>query len=139
MLSDIAAPFLDLSQRLTGVAALSENFISEFIERLDAAGSGAGMRAALSVYSAMSTAEKADDEVVRRKILLNPTTAAAAQQIVLLWYAGALLTKWDDPKSLNFGTKPAHHFESLMWDVIGAHPPALSGGYFGYWHYPPEN
>ena len=31
------------------------------------------------------------------------------------------------------------HFEALMWRVIQAHPPALSGGYFGHWHYSPED
>ena len=31
------------------------------------------------------------------------------------------------------------HFEALMWRVLQAHPPALSGGYFGHWHYPPED
>lgn len=30
------------------------------------------------------------------------------------------------------------YFESLIWRAALAHPPALSGGYFGYWRYPPE-
>lgn len=33
---------------------------------------------------------------------------------------------------------PANHFESLMWRAALAHPPALSGGYFGHWSYPPD-
>lgn len=31
------------------------------------------------------------------------------------------------------------YFESLMWRVVQAHPRGLSGGYFGQWHYPPED
>lgn len=31
------------------------------------------------------------------------------------------------------------YFESVLWRAIYAHPPALTGGYFGHWHYPPED
>lgn len=34
---------------------------------------------------------------------------------------------------------PDDFFESVLWRVIQAHPPGLSGGYFGHWHYPPED
>jgi hypothetical protein len=30
-------------------------------------------------------------------------------------------------------------YESLVWRAIQAHPPGLSGGYFGQWHYRPED
>jgi hypothetical protein len=35
--------------------------------------------------------------------------------------------------------RPAEYFSGLAWRIIGAHPPGLSGGYFGHWHYRPEN
>jgi hypothetical protein len=31
------------------------------------------------------------------------------------------------------------YFESQVWRVVQAHPRALSGGYYGHWHYPPED
>lgn len=34
---------------------------------------------------------------------------------------------------------PEDYFESVIWRVIQAHPPALSGGYFGHWYYAPED
>jgi hypothetical protein len=34
---------------------------------------------------------------------------------------------------------PEDYFESVVWKVIQAHPPGLSGGYYGHWHYPPED
>jgi hypothetical protein len=34
---------------------------------------------------------------------------------------------------------PDDYFEAVLWRVILAHPPGLSGGYFGHWHYPPED
>jgi hypothetical protein len=30
------------------------------------------------------------------------------------------------------------YFQALMWSCVGAHPPALSDGYFGHWRYPPD-
>jgi hypothetical protein len=44
----------------------------------------------------------------------------------------------DTSTTLQFGS-PEQYFRGMMWSVIRAHPPALSGGYFGYWRYPPEN
>ena len=37
------------------------------------------------------------------------------------------------------GGRPEHYFAGLFWRVIEAHPPGLSGGYFGHWTYPPDN
>jgi hypothetical protein len=34
---------------------------------------------------------------------------------------------------------PATYFGALLWPVIGAHPPGLSGGYFGHWRYLPDD
>ena len=34
---------------------------------------------------------------------------------------------------------PEDHFEALVWRVIQAHAPGLSGGYYGQWHYAPED
>lgn len=31
------------------------------------------------------------------------------------------------------------YFEAVLPRVIQAHPKGLSGGYFGHWHYPPED
>ena len=37
-----------------------------------------------------------------------------------------------------YGT-PEEYFSGLAWKIIGAHPPGLSGGYFGHWRYRPDN
>lgn len=31
------------------------------------------------------------------------------------------------------------YFEAVLPRVVQAHPRGLSGGYFGHWHYPPED
>jgi hypothetical protein len=37
-----------------------------------------------------------------------------------------------------FGTAE-QYARGLVWKAIRAHPMALTGGYFGYWHYAPED
>ena len=55
------------------------------------------------------------------------------EQLLMFLYTGFTDTMRDDEGV------PEDHFESLMWRAVQAHPPALSGGYFGHWHYPPED
>jgi hypothetical protein len=40
-------------------------------------------------------------------------------------------------KALDAAT-PEPHFQGLYWQYTRAHAPALPGGYFGHWSYPPE-
>src|SRR5690349_13269070 len=92
------------------------------------------------------------EEGVRQQIINNETLSPVARQIIYLWYTSALLVRSVKPDmavnletgrpdtgtTLQFGS-PEQYFRGLIWSVIRAHPPALSGGYFGYWRYPPEN
>lgn len=92
------------------------------------------------------------EEGVRQRIVNDDALAPLARQIIFLWYTSAFLVRSvtpdaavnletgrpDTSTTLQFGS-PEQYFRGLMWSVIRAHPPALSGGYFGYWRYPPEN
>ena len=92
------------------------------------------------------------EEGVRQRIINDDAQSPLARQIIYLWYTSAFLVrsvkvdaeanletgKPDAGTTLQFGA-PEEYFRGLMWSVIRAHPPALSGGYFGYWRYPPEN
>ena len=55
----------------------------------------------------------------------------AARALAYLLYTGGLPDGQIDHE--------ADYFESVVWRVIQAHPRGLSGGYFGHWHYPPED
>jgi hypothetical protein len=125
-------PFLELSQMLTGVTPLPVDLAVEYESRIRAIGGGVTLDRLLSIHlngpKGLADILLNDDEL--RQITV---------QIVILWYCGALVCDANDARpALNF-EKPDHHFRALLWNVIGAHPPALSGGYFGHWHYPPEN
>jgi hypothetical protein len=56
-----------------------------------------------------------------------------AKTIIVLWYTGDLLNTRETDMPAE------HYFSGQIWSVARAHPPALSGGYFGHWTYPPDN
>lgn len=66
-------------------------------------------------------------------IMADATFAPLVEKLLIFLYTGFA----DDPQIM--AGAPENHFESLMWRAVGAHPPGLSGGYFGHWHYPPED
>jgi Membrane bound FAD containing D-sorbitol dehydrogenase len=75
---------------------------------------------------------------VERKMLADADLRPTLCQIVLVWYTSALRDTASDPLVLRYGTEQAY-FGGLVWRILGAHPPGLSGGYFGHWRYRPDN
>jgi hypothetical protein len=75
---------------------------------------------------------------VQRKMVVDATLRPTLCQIVLLWYTSALRDTESDPVTLRYGSEQ-EYFAGLVWRILGAHPPGLSGGYFGHWRYRPDN
>ncbi len=138
MTTDPAALFVELSEALTGVPGLSPALAAAYAKRVRAAAAGDRLDRLLDRFREAREAGQSAEEAAGR-LLADPEFRPAAHQVIVLWYTSALMDDPADPKTgLTFGT-PDQHFQALVWTVIGAHPPALSGGYFGHWHYPPEN
>ena len=81
------------------------------------------------------------EKEVQKKILTDPGLVAVTLLIVKLWYLGIIPSLTADPKNtepLKGGGYYFHH-EALIWKIAQAHPAGLSGGYYGYWSYKPEN
>ncbi len=131
--------FIELSTAFTGVDDLPADLASEYEERLRSLGLERVLNRLLASYGELKALGTIDDESIAATLASDPVLRSLAEQIIVLWYSSATMA-FDDKGQIEliFG-KPEHHFRALLWDVIGAHPPALSGGYFGYWHYPPEN
>ncbi len=70
----------------------------------------------------------------------DPAMKGLVLDIIKLWYLGIIgsLSKSNDPVPLQGGGYYFHH-EALIWKIAQAHPAGLSGGYYGYWSYKPEN
>jgi hypothetical protein len=78
------------------------------------------------------------------EVTVDECLAGVARAITFFLYVGVLPDAEGQELSAESSTKliirePSDYFESLIWRVIQAHPPALSGGYFGHWFYPPED
>lgn len=131
--------FIELSTRLTGVDNLPADLAREYEERLRSSGMDNALHHLMLAFGDLKARGMIDDHSLANILLSDAGLRSVAEQLIVLWYSSALM-EFDASGQieLRFG-KPDHHFRALLWDVIGAHPPALSGGYFGHWHYPPEN
>lgn len=129
------AAFLRLSRELTGVAALEEDLAPGLLERIQATSEGAALRRLLDTYRDIETAGDDRPRLIRERILGDPELEPLARMAILLWYTGDLQTEDEDKPPL----AAEHHFAGVLWAIARAHPPGLSGGYFGHWTYPPDN
>ena len=66
----------------------------------------------------------------------NKTYRRIFKEILFLWFTGFPSNR---DLSAHFEPNQVGYFEGLLWRSIRAHPPGLTGGYFGHWHYIPEN
>lgn len=130
--------FIILSEILTGEDALDYVLAGQYFERLqkeDAAKTD--LISVMERFSQIRAAGGTPEEIVEaveKQIVTNAALKTIAGRIIFLWYTGAI-KNGDESK---YGSAE-QFFSGLFWEVVRAHPPALSGGYFGYWKYPPEN
>jgi hypothetical protein len=125
--------FLSASEILTGVVPLDRALGAQYLERVQAAPEGADLADMLDEFDAIVAAGGDVEKAVTERVMNMPRRQKVAQVVILLWYLGEV--RGQAPA----GGRPEHHFQGLFWNVIGAHPPGLSGGYFGHWTYPPDN
>ena len=125
--------FVELSRCLTGVDVAAD-LAAEYLSRVRAEAFGGKIDALVALFQRLKATPADLDAAVRAQIVGSAEYGALANQLTLLWYTSA----FSDSDKWKFGT-PDQHFQALIWPVIGAHPLALSGGYFGYWKYPPEH
>jgi len=70
------------------------------------------------------------------RLYANKNYQRILKEILFLWFTG-----FPSNRDLvaHFEPNQIGYFEGLLWRSIRAHPPGLTGGYFGHWHYIPEN
>jgi hypothetical protein len=125
--------FIQLSEALTGEAPLNAKLAGEYLQRLRGAPEAAVLPQLVAAFEQALAAGGDTDAAIQERVLANDDLRALATVIVLLWYLGEI------HGSKPVGGRPEHYFQGLFWKIVHAHPPALSGGYSGYWAYPPEN
>jgi len=129
--------FLALSRILTGIENLDPELGRQYLDRLTSTPFGPVLRQILEGFSKLKNNATLVNQV-RQKILSNDTFRPAVCQIILLWYTSTMQDNPQTPAAVRYGTQE-EYFSGLAWQVIGAHVPGLSGGYFGHWRYRPDN
>jgi hypothetical protein len=129
--------FIALSSALTGERALARNLAESYLQRVLAIEPhGQHLVELLKIFTDIQSGGGNLNEQIEKKIMQDAKVSPLARQIIFLWYTSALPS--DDGKVWAFGS-PEQYFSALMWNTVRAHPPGLSGGYFGHWKYPPDN
>jgi len=136
------AAFEALSRVLTGVEHLNPDLTQPYLSRLDKAFGVKRLNDLLNLYD--EKVADADDAVkaVDTHIMKNDQFGAVAREVIVLWYTAGFRAPEDQsgkPVTEVGPEAPEQYFQGLLWPTIRAHPLGLSGGYFGYWKYPPEN
>jgi hypothetical protein len=125
------APFVALSTVLTG-GKVSEATARRHLATLTLALGAPAVRAVLKKFRTFRG--RADlGECVATEIIADPVLGPTAKSMTILWFTGLIDGSHGSP-----GSTQEDYFEALMWPAVGAHPPALSDGYFGHWRYPPD-
>jgi hypothetical protein len=126
-----SSDFIDASRLVTGqsglLPSLADIYEDQFRKLPGAAGFLQECQTALASADPMQS--------IKAAMAADPAIAASAKELVHLWFVGApgpVANK--DQAYLTAET----YFGALLWPAIGAHPPGLSGGYFGHWRYLPD-
>ena len=133
--------FLDLSRILTGVQDLSPDLGRQYLDRLSSSPLQPQLREILGRFQRLApNADRAAH--VKTEIVADAALRPTVCQIILLWFTSTMQDNLGAPAPavpiMRFGTSE-EYFSGLAWQIIGAHVPGLSGGYFGHWRYRPDN
>jgi hypothetical protein len=130
----VADGFFDFC-RIVSNADVAAAVLGEYRARLEAAFGAELVKALADKTEAIVAAGGDVAAAVGAKIFGDAKLQPLAQQLVLLLFAGAT---FDAASNTWTFTSSQSYFSALMWEAVGAHIPALSGGYFGHWRYPAE-
>jgi hypothetical protein len=127
------AQFLSLSIDLVGDPHLDPRLAAGLLERLVTAADTATLRRLHTVTATLPHDPAARQTAIGSQIMGDAALRELAKTIIVLWYTGDLLNTRETDMPAE------HYFSGQIWSVARAHPPGLSGGYFGHWTYPPDN
>jgi len=136
--SPMLKDFIEISRILTGVEALDVKLGSQYLDRLTKSVFDPFLREILHRFGGLKGSADVAAQV-KAQIVAQDTLRPTIGQIILLWYTSATQdTPPPNSSPMRFGTQE-EYFSGLVWSILGAHVPGLSGGYFGHWRYPPDN
>jgi hypothetical protein len=127
--------FMAASRLITGEAELDPTLARTYVDAFLAADGGTAELSALLAACAAALGSEDPTASLKAAIASDPTVASGARRLAYFWYAGAPPPQNGKSQPL---LTPESYFGALLWRAVGAHPPGLSGGYFGHWRYLPD-
>jgi hypothetical protein len=129
--------FLALSRILTGIENLDRELGKQYLERLAGGPEQPLIQQILERFRKLKAGESVAERV-KKEIVGDAKFRPAVCQVILLWFTSATFENETPPIKLHYGNQE-EYFSGIVWALMGAHVPGLSGGYFGHWRYAPEN
>jgi hypothetical protein len=145
-------PFLALSAIVTGFESvellgtgLVQAFYNEVVNIVGKTISDELWTTTAQIVERAGKDESKLEAAIRREILASPKLGPITRNIIQMWYVGnwnELPQSWRDvygvsPNDTTRVLSPVAYQQSLVWDVIGAHPPAAKQPGFASWSQPP--
>ena len=127
------ALFHRLSLDLTGETQLDAARSARLLRRFVSVANAQDVERLARVAAGLPGEEPHRAGAIRSQILDDDALRELAKLMLVLWYTGDL------PSAANSAPAEEDYFGALLWPAARAHPPGLSGGYFGHWTYPPDN
>ena len=150
---DPLAQFLALSVELTGYERadlLGTGLTETYYQTFTGIVSPAICEALWEVVAEITARDSRDEEkliaAIRREILASPVFGPLAANIIQMWYIGSWMELPQGWRNA-YGTNPGDtthvisaeaYKQSLIYDVMQAHPPGAKQPGYGSWHHPPE-
>jgi hypothetical protein len=129
--------FYHLSTLLTGFDDLPSDISDGYLNKMSGTDP---YKKHLPALLSLAEGYAASEELTKA---LDSNQKACCKAIVFLWYAAELIS-WASATGSKLEKERVsatenEYYSGLIWRAIRAHPLALSGGYYGYWKYEPEN
>ncbi len=124
--------FRMLSEVLCGETSLSHSLAEDYYLILSSEIDCSALILAFETLLAQSDNDNIE-AILKTQLAENITLREGAKKIIKLWYFGRAKNILEMRSERHY-----YHYEALIWKTLHAHPPGLSGGYFGHWAYQPE-
>ena len=129
-----SSDFVRISERLLG-EAVDHMLAAEYLERFLHTPQSADWMRFVDIFKTIEAATGDIDKAIADQIMTDDALRNVVGTIISFWY----FAQAPGDHTIEEVGPPAQYFRGQFWDIVHAHPPGLSGGYFGHWTYPPDN
>lgn len=132
--SNESSDFVRISERLLG-DRVDHTLAAEYQERFSLTPQFADWMRFVDLFKKIEAAEGDIDKEIAEQIMTDSALRKVVVTVISFWY----FAQAPGLHTIQEVGSASQYFRGQFWDIVRAHPPGLSGGYFGQWTYPPDN